>query len=211
MGIKYEKSNTLSELAKGVDINKMFLSIFNFKSIYSIDFKMSTIMDLEKSIDRKRAVEELTKYVKYYYIAQEIEVGIFEFTLTREKHFQVLPDILTHIYNDKLYEICLNLDINNKRIDNQTLLPAIMNNRLDPFIISFLNVTQLHPKRFIKELKKQEELRKLKEERPTTDIYTCYNCNARKSIVDQIQIRAGDEPMTLIITCVECYNTYTKG
>ena len=108
-------------------------------------------------------------------------------------------------------EICENLDTKNSRINNKTLLPKILENQIDPFVISFLNPYQIHPERWKKELDQQIETRKIANDMPTTDLYKCYKCGARKSIVAQIQIRSADEPMTLFITCTECHNTYTKN
>ena len=43
-----------------------------------------------------------------------------------------------------------------------------------------------------------------------TDLYKCYKCKERKCKVIQLQTRSADEPMTNFITCLVCFNTFTK-
>ena len=44
----------------------------------------------------------------------------------------------------------------------------------------------------------------------TTDLYKCYKCGERKATSYQMQVRSADEPMTIFVTCLVCYNTFTK-
>jgi transcription elongation factor S-II len=109
-----------------------------------------------------------------------------------------------------LNELCENLDIKNKKIDNQMLFPSVMKFRLSPFSLAFLTPRQMHPANWAKEEERKRKRNKHLKDIPTTDIYECHKCGNRKCTVDQVQIRGADEPMTLIIVCVVCYNTFTK-
>lgn len=187
------------------------LDIFSFRSGHKTDFSVKTIFYLERTIDRLEYRDQINKYVDDYYLSKQIEMGIFEFVLTREKHLDIIPQIMPNMYISMVDEICENLDPKNKRINNKTLLPKVKNNEIHPFTLAFLSPHQIHPERWKKELNRQIEQMKLSNDMPTTDLYKCYKCGARKSIVAQMQIRSADEPMTLFITCTECHNTYTKN
>ena len=199
--IEYNEANIKNDL----------LEIFSFKTGNKNDFSVNDILYLQNGVDRAKSRDQINSFTKDYYITRQIEYGIFEFVLTRIKHLGVISFILPNMYDKMVNEICENLDIKNSRIKNTTLLPKILNNEINPFIIAFLNPHQIHPDNWKKELDRQIETRKLANDMPTTDLYKCYKCGARKSIVAQVQIRSADEPMTLFITCTECHNTYTKN
>ena len=52
------------------------------------------------------------------------------------------------VYMDKLNEICDNLDMKNNKINNKTLLPALLDNSISPQTLPFLKMYQLHPQRW---------------------------------------------------------------
>ena len=52
-----------------------------------------------------------------------------------------------------------------------------------------------------------EEYRK--NNKATSDAFTCPKCKATKSEVTQKQVRSGDEPATIFIKCVECGFSYS--
>jgi DNA-directed RNA polymerase subunit M/transcription elongation factor TFIIS len=203
-------TNTKSITFDKFDSTKEYLSLFDFKTEYSIDFKIDTIKELVSTIDRDKVVSELLKYVRFYVFAEYIEKGIFEYTLITIMKDDILPKLGCNIYYDKFYDICKNLDTNNKHINNKTLSPAINTFNIDPFSVAFLNPSQLHPKRWESELVKKMDKEKKQENIPTSDLYKCYKCGNKKCKVSQMQTRSADEPMTIFVTCIVCYNTFTK-
>ena len=134
----------------GFDCKTEFLSFFDFRTEHCKDFKIDSVKSLENFIDRKSSRAELMKYVKYFVLAEQIERGIFEFTLIAETKDKILPQLSPNIYDDKLMDICKNLDISNKIIDNQTLLPSVSKLTVDPFYVAFLTPSQLHPERSVR-------------------------------------------------------------
>jgi hypothetical protein len=188
-------------------LRKNIVELFQFRTLNKTDFLTEDIIYLDKSVDRINSIEKMEKLTNDYYIAKEIECGIFEFVLTRIKELNIIAKILPNMYFKMLDEIINNLNIKN----NPTLLPNILNGTIEPFKIAFFSPHQIHPLKWKKEIDKQIETAKLRDDVPTTDLYKCYKCGARRSIVHQVQIRCADEPMTLFITCIECNNTYTKN
>lgn len=192
------------------DYKNEFLSFFDFRTEHSRDFKMDSVKSLNNFIDRRQSRATLMKYVKYFVLAEQIERGIFEFTLITETKDKILPQLSPNVYDDKLLDICKNLDTTNSIINNQTLLPAVKKMQIDPFYIAFLTPSQLHPERWAPVLKKKADREATQENIPTTDLYTCYKCGNKKTKASQMQTRGADEPMTIFVTCVVCYNTFTK-
>lgn len=65
---------------------------------------------------------------------------------------------------------------------------------------------EIDPEKFkhIIEKRQLEELRKSQQE--SSNAFTCKKCGAKRSRVTERQTRAGDEPATIYITCLECEN-----
>jgi DNA-directed RNA polymerase subunit M/transcription elongation factor TFIIS len=200
------KINTISIGKK--NINKEYVNNYNFLVKNSSDIKYELLKTAEELIDRVKGKKDLEDIISLEYLADRIERGIFEFallTVTLQKlqdHF-VLP-----VYQNKLYNLCVNLDMENKRIENHTLLPNILSGSIDPYFLSFLSPEQLHPKRWMDIVNKIQLKNKTKYEMQTTDIYKCKKCGQRKSMISELQTRSLDEPVTRYVTCMVCYHTF---
>jgi len=193
------------------DLKKEFCSFYNFKTIYSEDFKKEHIIELSKNINRDESIKKLREYVNYYMIAEDIESGIFEYTLISGTINKILPSLLPNIYEDKIDYLCKNLDENDKFICNKTLKKNIIKKIINPYFLAFLSPEQIHPQRWGPILQKIEEKTNLENSSNSTDLYKCYKCGERKCKTSQMQTRSADEPMTIFITCLNCYNTFTKS
>ena len=192
------------------DEKKEYISFFDFKTNYSNDFDVELLKTIKKEINRSKSIKILEKYIKYFMFAEQIENGIFEFTLIQTTINKLLPIISINVYHDKLHDICANLDINNKTIKNKTLYNSIINQEIKPYYLAFLSPEQLHPKRWASILKKINQKNETKNIIIATDLYKCYKCGESKCKASQIQTRGADEPMTIFITCLICYNTFTR-
>jgi transcription elongation factor S-II len=113
------------------------------------------------------------------------------------------------VYRTKTLDICANLDISNKRIGNKTLTPALLDGGLDAHFVAFMTPHQLHPARWSKEMDKRRIAEDASNNQRVTDIYKCSRCGDRKSTTAQMQTRSADEPMTIFVTCLTCYKTFT--
>ena len=189
---------------------KEFLQMQNFITKSSSDIKYSLVLYSVNTLNRDWAIAELLKYVKHYYLAIQLEKGIYEFSLIHVTINKFKNNIVEFVYNDKLYDVCANLDINNKNIDNQTLLPIIVDNQIDPRYVSFLSPEQLHPKRWNEIIAKRQFQYDTVNNLQTTDRYKCKKCGERKFKFTEIQLRCADEPMSRIHTCICCGFTFIK-
>lgn len=190
-------------------IEREYVSRYGFKTKNSSDIKYSLMIIAENNIDRNHARQLLKKYVEFDHIAYEIEKGLFEFALI---HVTIDKSIQDHfvvpVYTDKLHTICDNLDINNKIINNKTLLPTILAPSFNPYFVAFLSPDQLHPKHWMDIVLKKQIKDEAMNNFQTTDIYKCKKCKERKFKITEIQLRSSDEPMNRVCTCMTCYYTF---
>ncbi len=175
--------------------------------VLPIDF----IKYAEQQIDRPENVKKIDQIINCLNISEDIEKGIFEFALNYVKTHGYPDHFFQLTYNDKLHDLLLNLDVNNKRIENKTLLPNILNAKLSGQIIAFLNMYQLHPMRWKSIIDKNNLRDDTMATVNTTDEYKCGRCGERKHIYYITQTRCIDEPATIFYTCTVCRKTFTKS
>lgn len=191
--------------------DKEYVNKFRFVTKHSSDIKYNLLSEAVKIIDRKNARIQLNKYVNMECISDRIEKGLFEFalihvTINKQNQFQIVKSV----YEDKLYDLCSNLDVNDKRINNTTLLPSIISGKMKPYFIAFLAPEQLHPKAWSDLLIKRKNQEDAKSNVRTTDLYKCYKCGERKFVITTMQLRSADEPENKFLTCLVCYNTFIQ-
>lgn len=184
-----------------------YINKFNFKTRGSIDINHGLLTYAVLNIDRKKAIEMLSKLIDNVYIVRQIEKGIFEFALINININNYNITFVTSIYYSKLNDICDNVDTNNKHINNTTLLNSLYSGTIQPFFLAFMSPEQIHPVRWAPVLNRQLQRETAKHSVPTTNMYTCTNCKENKFKVMSIQLRSADEPDSLFLTCLTCYKT----
>lgn len=108
-----------------------------------------------------------------------------------------IPLLLENIYDSKLDEI---INVLNKT-------PELINNDDDAKRIAFMTPAELNPENYEKILKKKEMEEYKKNDVKSSLAFKCSKCKKNKCSVTQKQTRAGDEPATTFVTCLECgYN-----
>jgi DNA-directed RNA polymerase subunit M/transcription elongation factor TFIIS len=197
--------NHISKFDKVLECAKMFNLRTSASSTIRTDVMLHAVMNLA----RKEALFALAQHVSFK-TADKIEQGILEFAMIQisGEHYDVI-DFLTNLYCTKVHDICVNLNMNNTRINNQTLTPSLIDGWMDPHFVAFMSPQQMHPVRWAKELEKRRVTEAADANKKVTDIYKCRKCGDRKSTTTQMQTRSADEPMTIFVTCLTCYNTFT--
>lgn len=161
-----------------------------------------------QNINRNKGLFLFSEHVPYD-IADKIEKGLFEFSLiTVSRYPSDSICFVENVYYDKLRDIYCNLDTKNSRINNQTLSISLLNGSIDPYFVAFMSPQQIHPVQWIKELDKVRITEAIGDNKKVTDIYKCRKCGERKSTTSQMQTRSADEPPTIFVTCLVCYNTF---
>jgi DNA-directed RNA polymerase subunit M/transcription elongation factor TFIIS len=165
----------------------------------------------ETQIDRKQIIERLDNFIKCLPISIQVEKGLFEFALNYIKTSLLEQNDFYSIYMDKFNEIHDNLDMHNNNINNQTLLPSLLDGTISAQILPFLKMYQLHPIRW-KHIIDKNNLRDLTLYTVnSTDEFKCGRCGERKHTYYITQTRSADEPATVFYTCINCKKTFTKS
>jgi DNA-directed RNA polymerase subunit M/transcription elongation factor TFIIS len=188
-----------------------YLKGFDFIMDNSLLLPINFVKYAQENINRTEIIKKIDEIINCYSISEEIERGIFEFALNyvnangHPYHFFQLT------YNDKLQNILLNLDKNNKQIENKTLVNDILSSKISGQIVAFLNMYQLHPDRWKSIIDKNNLRDDTLSKVNTTDEFKCARCGERKHIYYITQTRCIDEPATVFYTCTVCKKTFTKS
>ena len=188
-----------------------YLNKFNFIMENSMLLPINLIKYAEENLKRKEAIKKLDTIISCYTLAEDIESGIFEFTINYVQNNNFSVTDLMPIYEDKLHEIYINLDQKNDRIQNKTLLNDLLESKMSGQIIAFLKMYQLHPIRWKHIIDKNNLRDNTLSTINTTDDYKCARCGERKHIYYITQTRSADEPATIFLTCTVCKKTFTKS
>jgi DNA-directed RNA polymerase subunit M/transcription elongation factor TFIIS len=204
---------------KSVNINnfsydKEFIKKFKFVTLSNSDFKnipIDLIKYAIKNINRQDIIDKFEKLINCLPISESIEMSIFEFSLnyiiTNNYPSDDYEQIYMHTFND-IYD---NLDVNNKQINNKTLLPNILDGNIPYHILAFMKMYQIHPDRWNYIINKNNLRDTTLQNVSTTDEFRCARCGERKHKYYIMQTRSADEPATIFYTCIICKKTFTKS
>lgn len=184
-------------------INKNIIESYKFRTDNSKDISIKLLKCAEK-IHRYNTIIQLLNILLDFNKASELEKGIFEFSLLHVVTNNLEHKMVHSIYHDKVYDITFNLTDKT----NKTLKKSIINGILAPFAVAFLSPQQLNPERWTDILNKKKFMEDKENNMAVTDRYKCVKCGEKKSKVTELQIRSADEPTSLFVTCLVCYNTF---
>ena len=132
--------------------------------------------------------------------SKNIENSIYDFSIDYAT-INNTPYIIESIYETKIYEIS-NL-LNNKN----NLIESLNNNKIDSKKIAYMKPQELDPDKY-ERIIKQNELEAYNKNTEGTNSFTCSKCKQSKVKISQLQTRAGDEPPTTFVHCLECGHTF---
>lgn len=190
-------------------MNQDKLDSYGFITENSKDFTVKLLDHAKYNINRPKIIYDLSKLVQNIEIASEIEKGIFEFSLTEITKNNLSHQGIVALYNDKVRDIILNLDINS-HLNNKTLMYDILSNAIKPFTLAYLSPQQLHPEKWRSILNKRKFREDKENNMAFSDLYKCRKCGKSKCRVTELQTRCADEGTTKFITCLECFNSFTR-
>jgi DNA-directed RNA polymerase subunit M/transcription elongation factor TFIIS len=147
------------------------------------------LIDKEKS---KETIEKLKEYVSSEFV-KAVEKSILNFS-NEYAAINDTPFLADSIYDTKLEEI----------INALCKLPELIKTIEDAEKIAFLRPDELNPDNYEKLLKKKEIEEYKKNDVKSSSAFKCSKCKKSKCSVTQKQTRAGDEPATTFVTCLEC-------
>jgi DNA-directed RNA polymerase subunit M/transcription elongation factor TFIIS len=180
---------------------------YEFITDNKVDIKDNVIQYAESILERVQNQLKINSYVNNINIAYKIETSVFEFSLIYCLNNNLSNNFIKSVYDDKINNIIENLNINSK-LNNKTLLDYILNDKINPSYIAFLSPSQLDPEKWTFLIKKKEYREWRENNISYSDTYKCGRCGERKCKVSQYQTRGADEPMTVFVTCLICYNSF---
>lgn len=154
-------------------------------------------MEINKEM-RENIITKLKKNLDEN-IAKNIEQSIFNFS----KEYAVTNDtpyLLDSIYENKSEEIIA--QIQNK--ESTYLVDLIKKKKIDASKVAFMKPEELNPDKYDTIIKKQQMAEYKKNNTEGSNIFTCSKCKKSKCSVTTKQTRAGDEPPTTFVDCLEC-------
>jgi DNA-directed RNA polymerase subunit M/transcription elongation factor TFIIS len=192
------------------DIDKLLpMKKYNFITEKSKDLEPAFITKAEKMLSRDKVVISFNKILNDIEIALKLEQGIFEYALVYVAINDIFTDFITPIYSDKANDITVNIN-GDPIINNTTLKDMLLVEKINPHYVAFMSPQQIHPLRWKTILDKKKLIEFKQANQRTTDLYKCGKCGERKMKISQFQTRGADEAAKIFITCVVCYNVFTK-
>ena len=132
-------------------------------------------------------------------IAIIVEQSINQFS-EEYAEYNSTPFLLEQIYTSKAEELLSTIGKNLKFI-----LDSIKSNTIDPTKIAYMRPSDLNMDQYSDIIKKQSMITK----QSSSQAFECDKCHKRNTQVEERQVKSGDEPTTLFITCLECGNVFT--
>ncbi len=152
---------------------------------------------------------ELNKFVDNKRMSENMEKGIFNFSITRASSMNIVKKwnnvYFVHIYVDRFRSVLLNLR------DNSELVERIKSKTIRAHEIGFLTHQEMKPERWQKLLdakKIRDENKYAPQIHANTDNFECRKCKSNRCSYYQLQTRSADEPMTTFVTCIDCGNRW---
>lgn len=148
-------------------------------------------------------IEELTALIgnkKAKLVDQSIQKFSQEYADANDSPLYLVQEI----YNSKFEEILNNL----KNKDSKSIINRIKDDSIDCLKIAFMKPEELNPEKFESLIKKREMEEYKKNNVVGSSAFTCVKCKKSRCKVTQKQTRAGDEPPTTFVNCLECGYTF---
>jgi DNA-directed RNA polymerase subunit M/transcription elongation factor TFIIS len=158
-------------------------------------------MEVNKNT-RDQFLSKLKKYLSDK-ISSDIESGVNDFS----KEYATTNDtpfLIDMIYETKSDDIMSQLQ--NKECD--FLIKSLKAGKIDPKKIAFMKPEELDPDKYDSIIKKQQMAEYKKNNTVGSSIFTCSKCKKSKCEVTTKQTRAGDEPPTTFVNCLECGHVF---
>jgi len=152
------------------------------------------LIDKIKSLETKKKLKD---YINAQYI-DLVEKSVSDFS-NEYATVNDTPFLVDSIYDTKLEEI----------INALCKLPELIKNNEDALKIAFLKPEELNPDNYEKLLKKKEIEEYKKNDIKSSSAFKCSKCKKSKCSVTQKQTRAGDEPATTFVSCLECGHQFS--
>ena len=140
--------------------------------------------------------------------AANLEKGIYNWALKEATNRKVVKkwdnQFFIQIYLDHLRSIFVNLR-------NDKLTQMVISGEIKAHELAFMSHHEMLPEKWDELIKAKSIRDKSKFEQnieAMTDTFTCRKCKSKKCSYYQQQVRSSDEPMTIFVQCLQCFNRW---
>uniref|UniRef100_A0A6C0BYZ4 TFIIS-type domain-containing protein n=1 Tax=viral metagenome TaxID=1070528 RepID=A0A6C0BYZ4_9ZZZZ len=161
---------------------------------------------------RENLRKKLNKYVKNKNMSENLEKGIYNFTIKEAKMKKIIRKwdnkMFIQIYLDRFKSIYIN--ITKKK---SLVLKRLKKGEFLAHELANMTHQEMEPPKWkeIIEMKiKRDKSATTIDLSAATDQFTCGRCKKNKCTYYQMQTRSADEPMTTFITCLNCGNNWKQ-
>jgi transcription elongation factor S-II len=154
-------------------------------------------MDLISTEKSEETIVELSKYIPKKYV-KLVEQSIKNFANDYAETYDT-PYLIENIYDDKKENI----------INALCAKPDLVKDEETAENIAFLKPQELYSDNYEKIEKKRQMEEYKKNDVKSSSAFKCSKCKESKCSVTQKQTRAGDEPATTFVTCLECGHSFS--
>jgi len=137
-------------------------------------------------------------------LAKEIEQSIYDFCINYGETNDTPMFLIQSIYETKSNDI-----INEITNSNSTyLLSGIKSGKIKSSSVAYLKPEEINPDKYENITKKREMEEYKKNNKTGSSVFTCSKCKKSNCSITQNQTRAGDEPPTTFVECLECSHVF---
>jgi DNA-directed RNA polymerase subunit M/transcription elongation factor TFIIS len=137
-----------------------------------------------------------------------IERGIYNYSLKEATNRKIIKKwenkYFVQIYVDRLKTVVFNLK------ETPLLVEKLVTGYITPELFASMSHQEMYPEKWNELIAmkiKRDESKYVNRVEASTDMYQCRKCKSRKCTYYSVQLRSADEPMTTLISCLECsYN-----
>jgi DNA-directed RNA polymerase subunit M/transcription elongation factor TFIIS len=189
------------------EISPFHNSLYNFITENSVDIKEAYIKYAENTLNRAKNQIDINNIILNFDYAIQIELSIFEYVLTYCLNNTYNSSFIKPIYDDKMYNILLNLDPNSN-IKNKTFKKNILTGKINPRDVAFMSPSQIHPEKWRYWVNKKEYKDFKEKAIEYSTAHKCTVCGETKCTISQGQTSSIDDTTPTYANCVACYNIF---
>jgi transcription elongation factor S-II len=178
------------------------------------EFRVKVRKYLSEIVDKHISESDIEKKKLF---VNNIERNIFNTSLIFADKYSVAKQWTNiefrDIYKDISNKILTNIDPDSY-IGNSKLLNDTWEGTIDPVSLPKMSPDELYPAKWeqlIQEKIRREMLKYDMSNKAVTESYKCGKCKTSKAYYYQVQLRSSDEPMSLLLECCNCQNSWRIG
>lgn len=181
-------------------VNKI-AEIITQQQVFSTDSLMPAVKETIVNM-------EATGIVNIESLPLNIERGIYNYSLKEATNRKIIKKwenkYFVQIYMDRLKTVVFNLK------ETPLLIEKLLTGYITPEQFASMSHQEMYPEKWNELIAmkiKRDESKYVNRVEASTDMYQCRKCKSRKCTYYSVQLRSADEPMTTLISCLECsYN-----